>query len=84
MFNMFKGLVGQKSITRENMQPILDKLKDHMIGEHYFFYIIFLIQFNLVNDILSFLYYQNFLNIYINNYECLIWGILPHGNSEKV
>lgn len=33
MFNMFKGLVGQKSITRENMQPILDKLKDHMIGE---------------------------------------------------
>ncbi|XP_035229192.1 signal recognition particle receptor subunit alpha-like isoform X1 [Stegodyphus dumicola] len=34
MFNMFKGLVGQKNVTRENMQPILDKLKDHMITKN--------------------------------------------------
>ncbi|GIY72760.1 hypothetical protein CEXT_275392 [Caerostris extrusa] len=32
MFNMFKGLVGQKNVTRESIQPILDKLKDHMIA----------------------------------------------------
>ncbi|GBN55502.1 Signal recognition particle receptor subunit alpha [Araneus ventricosus] len=34
MFNMFKGLVGQKNVTRESMQPILDKLKDHMITKN--------------------------------------------------
>uniref|UniRef100_A0A2L2Y3W6 Signal recognition particle receptor subunit alpha n=1 Tax=Parasteatoda tepidariorum TaxID=114398 RepID=A0A2L2Y3W6_PARTP len=34
MFNMFKGLVGQKNVTREGMQPILDKLKDHMIAKN--------------------------------------------------
>lgn len=34
MFNMFKGLVGQKNVTRENMQSILDKLKDHMIAKN--------------------------------------------------
>ncbi|GIY54243.1 signal recognition particle receptor subunit alpha homolog [Caerostris darwini] len=34
MFNMFKGLVGQKNVTRESIQPILDKLKDHMIGKN--------------------------------------------------
>ncbi|GFW66350.1 signal recognition particle receptor subunit alpha [Trichonephila clavipes] len=34
MFNMFKGLVGQKNVTRESIQPILDKLKDHMIAKN--------------------------------------------------
>ena len=34
MFSMFKTLVGQKNVTRENMQPILDKLKDHMIAKN--------------------------------------------------
>ncbi|KAG8186316.1 hypothetical protein JTE90_007337 [Oedothorax gibbosus] len=34
MFNMFKGLVGQKNVTRESMQSILDKLKDHMISKN--------------------------------------------------
>ncbi|CRL07276.1 CLUMA_CG020255, isoform A [Clunio marinus] len=31
MFAMFKGLVGSKSITMEDMQPALDKLRDHLI-----------------------------------------------------
>ncbi|XP_054708089.1 signal recognition particle receptor subunit alpha-like [Uloborus diversus] len=34
MFSMFKGLVGQKNVTRESMQPVLDKLKDHMIAKN--------------------------------------------------
>lgn len=34
MFNMFKGLVGQKNVTRESIQPVLDKLKDHMIAKN--------------------------------------------------
>lgn len=34
MFSMFKGLVGSKSVTREDMKPILDKLKDHMIAKN--------------------------------------------------
>ncbi|GFT37505.1 signal recognition particle receptor subunit alpha homolog, partial [Nephila pilipes] len=34
MFNMFRGLVGQKNVTRESIQPVLDKLKDHMIAKN--------------------------------------------------
>jgi len=34
MFNMFKTLVGSKSITREVMEPILEKLREHMIGKN--------------------------------------------------
>ncbi|XP_022255155.1 signal recognition particle receptor subunit alpha-like isoform X2 [Limulus polyphemus] len=34
MFNMFRGLVGSKSISREDMEPILDKLRDHMIAKN--------------------------------------------------
>lgn len=32
MFNVFKGLVGSKTVTHEDMQPVLDKMKDHLIG----------------------------------------------------
>ncbi|XP_076367225.1 signal recognition particle receptor subunit alpha-like isoform X2 [Tachypleus tridentatus] len=34
MFNMFRGLVGSKSISREDMQPILEKMRDHMIAKN--------------------------------------------------
>lgn len=30
---MLKGLVGSKSLTREDMDPVLEKMKDHLIGE---------------------------------------------------
>lgn len=32
MFGMLKGLVGSKSLTFEDMEPVLDKMKDHLIG----------------------------------------------------
>lgn len=34
MFSMFKGLVGSKSITMNDMQPALDKLRDHLITKN--------------------------------------------------
>lgn len=33
MFGMLKGLVGSKSLTREDMESVLDKMRDHLIGE---------------------------------------------------
>lgn len=32
MFGMLKGLVGSKNLTREDMESVLDKMKDHLIG----------------------------------------------------
>lgn len=34
VMNMFKGLVGGKTLTLDDMEPILDKLKDHLIGKN--------------------------------------------------
>lgn len=34
MFSLFKNLVGQKNLTREAMQPALDKLRDHLIEKN--------------------------------------------------
>uniref|UniRef100_A0A182KG01 SRP54-type proteins GTP-binding domain-containing protein n=1 Tax=Anopheles christyi TaxID=43041 RepID=A0A182KG01_9DIPT len=34
MFSMFKGLVGSKNLTLEDMQPALEKLRDHLIGKN--------------------------------------------------
>lgn len=34
MFSLFKGLVGAKNLTRDDMQPALDKLRDHLIGKN--------------------------------------------------
>lgn len=34
VFSMFKGLVGSKSITMNDMQPALDKLRDHLITKN--------------------------------------------------
>ncbi|CAG5095728.1 Similar to SrpRalpha: Signal recognition particle receptor subunit alpha homolog (Drosophila melanogaster) [Cotesia congregata] len=31
MFSMLKGLVGNKSLTQENLDPVLEKMKDHLI-----------------------------------------------------
>lgn len=32
VFGMLKGLVGSKSLSQEDMEPVLDKLRDHLIG----------------------------------------------------
>uniref|UniRef100_A0A1B6BYV7 SRP54-type proteins GTP-binding domain-containing protein n=1 Tax=Clastoptera arizonana TaxID=38151 RepID=A0A1B6BYV7_9HEMI len=34
VFSMFRGLVGNKSLSRETMQPALEKLKDHLIAKN--------------------------------------------------
>lgn len=34
MLSLFKGLVGSKNLTRQDMQPALDKLKDHLIAKN--------------------------------------------------
>lgn len=34
VFSLFKGLVGAKNLTTEDMQPALDKLRDHLIGKN--------------------------------------------------
>lgn len=34
MLSMFKGLVGSKSITVDDMTPVLDKLRDHLITKN--------------------------------------------------
>lgn len=34
MFALFKGLVGSKNLSREDMQSTLDKLRDHLIGKN--------------------------------------------------
>ncbi|KAJ4935654.1 hypothetical protein JOQ06_017184 [Pogonophryne albipinna] len=34
MFGMLKGLVGSKSLTREDMEPVLEKMKDHLISKN--------------------------------------------------
>lgn len=34
VFSMFKSLVGNKSLKQDDMQPILDKLKDHLITKN--------------------------------------------------
>ena len=33
VFN-FRGLVGSKNLSKEDMQPVLEKLKDHLIGKN--------------------------------------------------
>ena len=32
-FSMFKSLSGGKTITRESMEPVLEKMKEHLIGQ---------------------------------------------------
>lgn len=32
MFGMLKGLVGSKSLTLEDMESVLEKMRDHLIG----------------------------------------------------
>ncbi|NXC22179.1 SRPRA protein, partial [Corythaeola cristata] len=34
MFGMLKGLVGSKSLTRADMDPVLEKMKDHLIAKN--------------------------------------------------
>uniref|UniRef100_H3CY85 SRP receptor subunit alpha n=1 Tax=Tetraodon nigroviridis TaxID=99883 RepID=H3CY85_TETNG len=34
MFGMLKGLVGSKNLTREDMESVLDKMKDHLIAKN--------------------------------------------------
>jgi len=32
LLSFFKGLTGGKTITKDSMKPILDKMTDHLIG----------------------------------------------------
>uniref|UniRef100_A0A336MV84 CSON006690 protein n=1 Tax=Culicoides sonorensis TaxID=179676 RepID=A0A336MV84_CULSO len=34
VFSLFRGLVGSKNLSRDDMQPVLDKLRDHLIGKN--------------------------------------------------
>lgn len=34
VFSIFRGLVGSKALTKEDMQPVLDKMKDHLIAKN--------------------------------------------------
>ncbi|XP_073980948.1 signal recognition particle receptor alpha isoform X2 [Rhodnius prolixus] len=34
VFSLFRGLVGSKNLTKEDMVPVLEKLKDHLIGKN--------------------------------------------------
>lgn len=34
VFSMFKGLVGSKALTRDDMAPVLEKMKDHLIAKN--------------------------------------------------
>jgi len=34
VFTFFKGLVGQKAITREAMEPVLDKMREHLCSKN--------------------------------------------------
>ncbi|XP_070548555.1 signal recognition particle receptor subunit alpha-like [Ptychodera flava] len=34
VFSMFKGLVGSKTLTKEDVAPALDKMKDHLIAKN--------------------------------------------------
>lgn len=34
MFGVFRGLVGAKALTKENLMPVLDKMRDHLIGKN--------------------------------------------------
>jgi len=34
IFSMFRSLVGSKNLTQESMQPVLEKLKDHLIAKN--------------------------------------------------
>ncbi|KAL7860432.1 hypothetical protein AOLI_G00167810 [Acnodon oligacanthus] len=34
MFGMLKGLVGSKTLTQQNMEPVLEKMKDHLMAKN--------------------------------------------------
>lgn len=34
VFSMFKGLVGSKALTKDDMVPVLEKMKDHLIAKN--------------------------------------------------
>ena len=33
MFSMFKNLVGSKMLTKEDLVPVLDKMREHLVGK---------------------------------------------------
>ncbi|XP_056639574.1 signal recognition particle receptor subunit alpha homolog [Diorhabda sublineata] len=34
MFSIFRGLVGSKNLTKSDMEPVLEKMKDHLISKN--------------------------------------------------
>ena len=35
LFSFFKGLAGQKTLTLDDINPVLDKMKEHLIGKDF-------------------------------------------------
>ena len=33
MFSVFKNLVGSKMLTKEDLEPALDKMREHLVGK---------------------------------------------------
>ena len=38
VFSFFKGLAGQKAITKEAIEPVLEKMREHLICKCYALY----------------------------------------------
>lgn len=56
---MLKGLVGSKSLTRNDMESVLDKMREHLIGMASHLHLLsddLLLQFNLFYFPLSFFF----------------------------
>ena len=50
MFSMFKNLVGSKMLTREDLIPVLDKMKEHLTGESLKYSVVSVKCFNIGMD----------------------------------
>ena len=50
MFSMFKNLVGSKMLTREDLIPVLDKMKEHLTGENLKYSVVSVKCFNIGMD----------------------------------
>lgn len=78
VFSMFKNLVGSKSLTMEDIQPVVDKMKDHLICKHFFFFVVFLLKVyislfysvqSIKDDHLPFsVYFLSCSSIFVNNF----------------
>lgn len=77
VFSMFKNLVGSKSLTMEDIQPVVDKMKDHLICKQFFFFFVkslhfflYFILFKASKLIISpfSVYFLSSSSIFLNNF----------------